>query len=56
MENEEILKDSLMVESLLEIVTKRRSQAIYKLIDVHFVTKVLGEIISSINMENIMNL
>ena len=56
MENVGILKDSLMVESLLEILTKRRSQAFYKLTDVHSVTNVLGEIISSINMWNIVNL
>ena len=56
MENVGILKDSLMVESLLEILTKRRSEAFYKLTDVHSVTNVLGEIISSINMWNIVNL
>ena len=41
---------------LLEILTKRRSQAFYKLIEVHSVTNILGEIISSINMWNIVNL
>ena len=56
MENMGILKDSLMVESFLEILTKRRSQAFYKLIDIHSVTNVLGEIISSINMWNIVNM
>ena len=45
-----------MVESLLEILTKRRSQAFYKLIDVHSVTNVLGEIIYLRKMWNIMNL
>ena len=50
MENVGILKDSLMVESLLEILTKRRSQAFYKLIDIKSVKNVLGEIISSTNM------
>ena len=56
MENVGILKDSLMVESLLEILTKRRSETFYKLIDVHSVTNVFGEIISSINMWNIVNI
>ena len=56
MENVEILKDSFMVESLLEILTKRRSQAFYKFIDIHYVTNVLGKIIFSINMWNIENL
>ena len=46
MENVVILKDLLMVESLLEILTKKRSQVFHKLIDVHSVTNVLGEIIS----------
>ena len=45
-----------MEESLLEQLTKRKSQAFYKLIDVHSVTNVLGDIISSINMWNIVNL
>ena len=45
-------KDSLIVESLLEILTKRKSQAFYKFTDVHSVTNVLGEIISSLNMES----
>ena len=56
MENVEILKDSWRVESLLEILTKRRSQALYKFIDIHYVTNVLGKIIFSINMWNIENL
>ena len=56
MENVGILKDSLVVDSLLEILTKRRSQAFYTFIDVHSVTNVLGKIISSINMWNIVNL
>ena len=47
MKNEGTLKYSLTVESLLEILTKRRSQAFYKLIDVHSVTNVIGENISS---------
>ena len=43
MKNVGILKYSLMVENLLEILTKRRGQEFYKLIDVHSVTIVLGE-------------
>ena len=45
-----------MIEGLLEILTKRRSLAFFKLIDVHPVTNILGESISSINMWNIVNL
>ena len=56
MENAGILRDSLMVENLLEILTTRRGQTFYKLIDAHSVTNALGEIISSINMWNIVNL
>ena len=46
MKNVGILKYSLTVESLLEILTNRRGQAFYKLIDVHSVTNVIGESIS----------
>ena len=42
------------MESLLEILTNRRSQ-VYKIIDVHSVTNVLGESISSMRMWNIVN-
>ena len=56
MKNVGILKDSLMVESLLEILTNRRSQAFCKLINVHSVANVLGEVIPSVNMWNIVNL
>ena len=49
------LKDSLTVESLLEILAKRRSQVFDKLIDVHFMTNFIGESISSISMLNITN-
>ena len=55
MKNEGILKDSLMLESFLETLTKRSNQALYKLIDVHPVTNVLGESISSISIWNIEN-
>ena len=50
MKNEEILKYSLTVESLLETLTNRRSQAFYKHIDVHSVANVIEESISSIRM------
>ena len=50
-----ILKYSLTVESLLEILTNRRSQAFNKLIDVHSVTYVIRESISSIRMWNIVS-
>ena len=42
-----ILKYSLMVKSLQEILTNRRSQVFYKLIDVHSVTNVIGKSIFS---------
>ena len=41
MQNVGILKYSLTVESLPEILTNRRSQGFYNLIDVHFVTNVI---------------
>ena len=40
---------------LTKILTKRRSHAFYKLIDVHYVTNFLGDSISSISMWNIGN-
>ena len=55
MKNMEILKYSLVVESLLEILTKRRNQAFYKLVDVRSVTNVLWESISAVSMRNIVN-
>ena len=42
------LKVSLTVESLLEILTKKRSQGFYKLTDVHSVINVIRKSISSI--------
>ena len=45
-----ILKYSWMMESLLEVLTKRRSQAFQKHIGFHSVTNVLGVSISSISM------
>ena len=44
-----------MVESLLEILTKKRSQMFYKAINVHSVAIVVGESISSTSMWNIQN-
>ena len=46
-----ILKYSLMVESLLKILTNRRNQVFYKLIDVHFVANVIGEYFFNTNVE-----
>ena len=45
-----LLKYSLMVENLLEKLTKKRRQAFYKLIDVHSGINALDESISSVNM------
>ena len=57
MKNVGILKYSLVVESFLEILKKRKKkQAFYKLIDVHFMTNVLWESISVVSMWNIVNL
>ena len=50
MKNEEILKYSSTVESFIEILVNRRSQALYKHIDVHSVANVIEESISSIRM------
>ena len=55
MKNVGILKYSLTVGSLLEILTDRRSQAFSKLIDFHSVAYVIGESISSIRMWNIVS-
>ena len=55
MKNVGILKYSLTVGNLLEISTKRRSQAFGKLIDAHSVTNFIGESIYSISMWNIVN-
>ena len=48
MRNVRILKQSLIEESFLEILTKRRSQTFYKPVDVQSVTNAIGESISSI--------
>ena len=50
-----ILNYSLTMDSLLEILTKSKSQEFYKLIDVHSVTNFIGENIYSISMWNIVN-
>ena len=50
MKNVGTLKYLLAMESLIEILTKRRSQAFYKLIDAHSVTNFRGESTSSISM------
>ena len=50
-----ILNYSLTMESLLEILTKTKSQEFYKLIDVDSVTNFIGENIYSISMWNIVN-
>ena len=50
MKNVGTLKYLLAMESLIEILIKRRSQAFYKLIDVHSETNFKGESTSSISM------
>ena len=45
----------IVVESLLETLTKRRSQTFYRPIDLHSVTKAVGEDISLISKWNIVN-
>ena len=56
MRNLGILKWSLIVESLLQILTKRkRSQTFYKPVDAHSITNTIGEGISSIIIWNIVN-
>lgn len=51
-----ILSSQLMVENVLEILTKSRRQMFYKPIDVQPVANVAGESLFSISMWNIMNL
>ena len=55
MKNVGIKKYLLSVESLLERLTNRKSQAFYKLIDVHSAPNVIRESISSIRMWNNAN-
>ena len=51
----EILKQSLAVERLLEILTKRRTQTFYKPVDVHSLRNAIGDSISSTSIWNIGN-
>ena len=44
-----------MVVSLLVILNKRKSQKIYKPVDVHFVTNIVGKSTSLASMWNIVN-
>ena len=44
-----------MVESLLEILTKRRSQTFYKLVDVHSVANAIQKSISLFSIWNVVN-
>ena len=44
-----------MVVSLLVILNKRKSQKIYKPVDVHFLTNIVGKITSLASMWNIVN-
>ena len=44
MKNVGILKSSLVVDSLLEVIIERGSQKFYKSIDVHSVTNAVDEI------------
>ena len=41
---------TVVVDGLLEILSKRKSQSFYKSIDVHYVTNAKGEIVSSKSM------
>ena len=49
MKNVGILKQSLMVEVLLEIITERRGQKLCKPIDVNSVIKIIDKIEVSMN-------
>ena len=55
MKNVGILKYSLMAGSLLETLTKERSQAFFKSIDIQSMTNAVGEGISTIRKWNIVN-
>ena len=60
MKNVGILKESLIAESLPEILTKKNNSDVLQdvhsfYIDVHSVTNVVGKSISSISMWNIVN-
>ena len=55
MKNVGSLKQTLMVESLREILTKRRRHTFYKAIDLHALKNAAGEGISSTSKQNTMN-
>ena len=46
---------SMMVQNLLETLTKGRSQVFFKSIDLQFMTNAIGEGISAIRKWNIVN-
>ena len=55
MMNVGVSKSSMVVENLLEMFTKRRSQTFCKPTDTRSVTNIVGKSISSITIWNIMN-
>ena len=55
MKNVGTFKHSLTVECLQKMLTKRRSQAFEKLIDVQSVTNFIGESVSTTSMWNSTN-
>ena len=44
-----------MLDSLIEVLTKRISHMFYKFMDVHYETNVISESISSIGISKIVN-
>ena len=55
MKNLGILTQSLMVDNLLEILTKKRREVFCKPIDFHSLANAVSEGISSISQKNIVN-
>ena len=53
--NEECENLKVVVESLVEIINKRRSSKFYRDIDLHSVANAVDEVISSISKWNIVN-
>ena len=53
--NEECENLKVVVESLVEIINKRRSGKFYRDIDLHSVANAVDEVISSISKWNIVN-
>ena len=45
----------MLVENLLEILTKRRTWKFYNSLDVYYLTHAAGELISQITMWNMVN-